>query len=56
MFYLVRKDTKGEWRWTLYAANGKAIACSGEGYQNKADCLSGIQLVKGSASAPVIEN
>lgn len=53
MFFEVYKDTGGQWRWRLKAANGKEIANSGEGYVNKADCLHGIDLVKASASAPV---
>lgn len=56
MFYYVYKDTANQWRWTLFAANNRKIANSGEGYFNKADCLSAIALVKGSASAPVRES
>jgi uncharacterized protein YegP (UPF0339 family) len=56
MFYNVYKDAAGQWRWRLYAANAKIIADSGEGYFNKADCLSGIALVKASANAPIKES
>lgn len=56
MFYYVYKDQTNQWRWTLYAANNKKIANSGEGYFNKADCLSAIALVKGSAAAPIRES
>ncbi len=56
MFYYIYKDTANQWRWTLFAANNRKIANSGEGYFNKADCLSAIALVKGSASAPVRES
>jgi uncharacterized protein YegP (UPF0339 family) len=56
MFYNLYKDTAGQWRWRLYAANNKIIANSGEGYFNKADCLSAIALVKSSANAPVRES
>lgn len=55
MFYYVYKDTANQWRWTLFAANHKKIANSGEGYFNKADCLHAITLVKGSSQAPVHE-
>jgi uncharacterized protein len=55
MKYVLYKDTQGQWRWYLEAANGKKIANSGEGYYNKQDCLHAIDLVKGSASAPVVE-
>jgi uncharacterized protein YegP (UPF0339 family) len=43
------------WRWTLWSSNGRKIANSGEGYVNKADAVSAINLVKGSALAPVRE-
>lgn len=55
MAYYVYKDTAGYWRWRLVAANNRIIATSGESYHNKADCVSAISLVKGSASAPVYE-
>jgi uncharacterized protein YegP (UPF0339 family) len=53
MEYQVYKDRTGKYRWRLVAANGRCIADSGEGYNNKADCLGGITLVKSSGSAPV---
>lgn len=55
MKYIVYKDRAGQWRWQLQAANGKVIADSGEGYVNKADALHGVNLVKGSAAAPVVD-
>jgi uncharacterized protein YegP (UPF0339 family) len=55
MTYWMYQDPQNQWRWTLEAANGKKIANSGEGYHNKADCQSAINLVKGSANAPVKE-
>lgn len=44
-----------QWRWTLFAANNKRIADSGEGYHNKNDCLHAIGLVKVSSQAPFRE-
>lgn len=35
-----------QWRWRLRAANGRIIADSGEGYNNRADALHGIELVR----------
>lgn len=35
-----------QWRWRLRAANGKIIACSGESYRRKIDCLDAIDMVK----------
>lgn len=55
MTYYIYKDSEGYWRWKLLAANNRNIANSGEGYFNKADCLSAIKLVKGSSNAPVYE-
>lgn len=46
MFFLLYKDTQSQWRWTLFAANHRKIADSGEGYHNKADAQHGIDLVK----------
>lgn len=53
MYYDLYTDVSGYWRWTLYAANNRKIANSGEGYVNKADAQSAINLVKASATAPV---
>ena len=50
------KDSSGEWRWRLKAANGKVLADSGEGYNSKQACKDGIDLVKNSASAPVVDD
>lgn len=56
MFFALYRDTANYWRWTLYAANNKKIADSGEGYWNKADAQHGIDLVKGTnAGTPVYE-
>ncbi len=55
MTYLLYRDAQGYYRWTLFAANNKKIANSGEGYFNKADCLAAINLVKLSGSVPVKE-
>ncbi len=55
MRFHVYADTAGYWRWRLLAANNRTIADSGEGYFNKADCLSAIELVKSVYNAPVYE-
>jgi len=56
LVYQVYRDQSGMWRWRLKVVqNGRIVADSGEGYVNKADCLYGISLAKGSASAPVYE-
>jgi uncharacterized protein YegP (UPF0339 family) len=55
MVYYIYVDTNRHWRWRLVAANNRIIANSGEGYYNKVDCLSAINLVKGTASSPIRE-
>jgi uncharacterized protein len=35
----IYKDKRGEWRWTLFAGNGKKLANSGEGYTRKRRCV-----------------
>lgn len=55
MYYQMYKDVATHWRWRLVAGNGRIIADSAESYWNKSDCLAGINLVKGSSSAPVYE-
>lgn len=53
-FTLYRSDN--QWRWTLYAANNRKIANSGESYWNKADAEHAIDLVKGTNTyTPVYE-
>jgi uncharacterized protein YegP (UPF0339 family) len=54
--YHVYQDSAGEWRWRLKAANGKVLADSGEGYSSKQACKEGIDLVKDSAAAPVVDD
>ena len=51
--FRVYRDAAGEWRWRLVSGNGRIIADSGEGYQHRADCLHGIELVKDARFAPV---
>jgi uncharacterized protein YegP (UPF0339 family) len=55
MVYYVYQDRGRQWRWRLKAANQRIIADSGESYQNKADCLAAISLVKGSSAVPVYD-
>lgn len=55
MKFQIYQDAKNEWRWRLIAANNRTIADSGEGYENKADCIHGVHLVQGSAKAEIVE-
>lgn len=53
--YVMKKDGRGEWRWTYRANNGEPIAVSSEGYVRRDDCLYSISLLKNSANDPVVE-
>ncbi len=53
MHYYVYLDVNRQWRWTLYAANNRKIANSGEAYFNKADCVAAINLVASTNGAPI---
>lgn len=55
MHFKLYIDANSQWRWTLIAANGRKIANSGEGYWNRSDCISAVNLVKGAGSAPIRE-
>lgn len=54
LHYLLYRDRASEWRWTLYAANNKKIATSGEGYHNKEDAKHAITLVMQTNNATPI--
>ncbi len=55
MYFHIYRDatTRRDWRWTLYAANGRKIANSGEGYRNRADCVAAINLVASTNGCPI---
>ena len=57
MYFEIYQEGSGllslQWRWRLRAANNEIIA-SGEGYNNKQDCIHAVDLVKStSAATPV---
>lgn len=54
LHFLLYRDKAGEWRWTLFAANNKKIASSGEGYHNKEDAKHAVTLVMGASTATPI--
>lgn len=55
MKFELYKDSQGYWRWRLKAGNGEKIA-SGEGYVNKQDCISAVNLVMDTnRSTPFVE-
>jgi uncharacterized protein YegP (UPF0339 family) len=53
--FVITKDKKGEFRFSLKAGNGEIIAIS-EGYAAKASALNGIESVrKNAADATVVD-
>jgi len=55
MTFYFGRDSRGEWRWQLRAANGRVLAMSGEGYPNEQDCVDAIVLVRSSRDARVVK-
>ena len=54
--FVLYRDARGEWRWTLYAENGLRIADSAEGYVNRTDAINGARSVAAiAASCPIWE-
>jgi uncharacterized protein len=37
--FVLYRDTKGEWRWTLRARNGRIVSDSSEGYREKRSAI-----------------
>ena len=57
MTFEVYKDKSEEFRWRLKAANGNIMATCGQGYKDKADCMSAIKSIQaGAANAKVDES
>ena len=54
--FQIYRDSQGEYRWRLRAANGEIIADSNEGYIRRSDCEHGIDLVKHQASDAAVED
>ncbi len=56
MKFTIYKDSAGQFRWRLRAANSRIIADSGEGYFSKSDCQAGIRLVQTGAPGASIDD
>lgn len=52
-YFRVFLDRAGEWRWTLHAANGEAVATS-EGYTTKWSAQRSVETVKRLAPTAII--
>jgi len=55
MRFELYRDSAGGWRWRLRSQNGNVVADSAEAYVRREDCEHGIDLVKGSATAPIVD-
>jgi uncharacterized protein YegP (UPF0339 family) len=42
----IYKDVTGDWRWKLWAKNGKVVADSAEGYKNRNHALTMVGKIK----------
>ena len=51
----IYEDQDGECRWRLKSRNGDIVATPGEGYVRKYGCRHGIDVVRRSEDAPIIE-
>lgn len=51
-FYIYR-DAHKEWRWKLFAKNGRIIADSAEGYRRKSGIQNALSLVMACGDAPM---
>lgn len=56
MTFQLFKTRRGQWRWRLRARNGKLVACSGEAYRRRADCMAAIDLVRATDYATQVED
>ena len=41
----IREDKAGKWRWRIVAGNGRTIAMSTIGYEDRSDCVEMLRLV-----------
>lgn len=51
--FVLYRDRKKQWRWKLIGTNGRKIACAGEAYRNRGDCLANIKLLYGASEFPI---
>lgn len=50
----IYQDTAGDFRWRFQANNGKILAVSAEGYNNRSNCEHAIILIKRETPQAVI--
>lgn len=54
--FIVYRDNASQYRWTLYAANNKKIADSGESYITRSDAREAAERVKRLAPVATIKD
>lgn len=50
----VYRDSDKEWRWRFWAANGRILADSGEGYEHLTDCIDALEIVRHGSDVVVV--
>jgi len=53
--FRVFRDRAGQYRWRLWAANGRIVAVSGEGYRFRAQAWRAAHHVRNSAGYATVE-
>lgn len=53
--FVIYRDRVSHWRWTLQDSDGRRLADSAEGYNDRHDCLQAIELLRAAVKAPVSE-
>lgn len=53
MRVVIYKDKAHEWRWHIFANNGRMIANAGEGYKGKAGAIKGLRALANITTAHV---
>lgn len=52
----IYRDTTGDWRWRVLAANGRVVADSAEGYRRRGAALRGFEITRSALPpAPAIK-
>lgn len=55
LVYDCYRDNRGEWRWRLWAKNGRVIADSAESYKRRADMAKMINQMRCFTSVVAVE-
>jgi uncharacterized protein YegP (UPF0339 family) len=58
MYFFVYRDqsVSRHYRWTLYSANHRKVANSGEGFVTRAGCYRSLNLLVGLEDVPIVHH